>query len=106
MLRCADNSFYVGVTSDPDRRIAQHSLGVDPKCYTFERRPIELVHVSDFREVTDAIAWEKQLKGWSRAKKRALIAADWPEVRRLAHRLSKRNSVLRDAPDGAPQDDT
>jgi len=107
MLRCSDNSFYVGITSDPERRIAQHKLGLDPECYTFKRRPVELVHASDFREVTDAIAWEKQLKGWSRAKKRALIAGDWPDIQRLARRQTKFvRASFETLAALAPQDDT
>ena len=80
MLLCADGSFYVGVTNNADARVVQHNLGTDPKSYTYTRRPVELVHVSDFRNVDDAIAWEKQLKGWSRRKKEALIAGDWPQI--------------------------
>ena len=90
MVRCSDESFYVGITNNPEIRLAQHNLGIDPGCYTFTRRPVILVHASEFREVTDAISWEKRLKGWSRAKKRALIANDWAEIHRLARCRSKR----------------
>ena len=98
MVRCADGKFYVGITNDPERRVAQHNLGHDPESYTFTRRPVELVHCSDFKEVDDAIRWEKQLKGWSRAKKIALIAGDWTAV---VHLSNEKKSVLRQA-----QDDT
>ena len=98
MVRCADGKFYVGISNDPERRIAQHNLGHDPESYTFTRRPVELVHCSDFKEVDDAIRWEKQLKGWSRAKKIALIAGDWKTIVRLSN---EKKSVLRQA-----QDDT
>ena len=84
MLLCADGSFYVGVTSDVEGRVAQHNLGFDRGCYTFKRRPLVLAHCSDFGNVDDAIRWEKQLKGWSRAKKLALIEHDWPQISRLA----------------------
>ena len=84
MLRCADGSFYVGVTNNLERRIGEHDFGIAPDCYTFTRRPLRLVHASDFQNIDDAIAWEKQLKGWSRAKKRALIKNDWPRISRLA----------------------
>jgi putative endonuclease len=80
MLLCADNSFYVGITNDPNRRFAEHNLGADRDCYTYERRPVRLVHCSGFHEVLDAIRWEKQLKGWSRAKKRALMSDDWRAI--------------------------
>ncbi len=84
MLLCADGSFYVGITSDLETRVGQHQFGFDPSCYTFSRRPVKLVHSSDFRNVDDAIAWEKQLKGWSRAKKSALVANDWSRIHDLA----------------------
>ena len=84
MLRCADDSFYVGITSNLEVRVGQHQLGTDPDCYTYARRPVALVHSSEFRDVYDAIAWEKQLKGWRRAKKIALIEGDWARIRRLA----------------------
>ncbi|MFZ0573754.1 MAG: GIY-YIG nuclease family protein [Candidatus Cybelea sp.] len=90
MLLCSDESFYVGVTNNLETRIAQHDFGFDRRCYTFTRRPLILVHSSDFHHIDEAISWEKQLKGWSRAKKRALIENDWPRISRLA-----RNSLGR-----------
>jgi len=84
MLLCADESFYTGITSSLEIRVGQHQFGVDPKCYTFSRRPVKLVHASDFRNVDDAIAWEKHLKRWVRAKKMALIENDWPRIQKLA----------------------
>jgi putative endonuclease len=85
MLLCADRSFYIGITSDLERRMDEHWSGIDPRCYTNERRPLKLVHATEFNRVEDAIDWEKRIKGWSRAKKRALIADDWSEIQRLAH---------------------
>jgi putative endonuclease len=84
MLLCADDSYYIGVTNDLQRRIGEHEYGWDPKCYTHERRPVRLVYPSDFQRVEQAIAWEKQIKGWSRAKKAALAAGDWERVKVLA----------------------
>ncbi|MFY9665948.1 MAG: GIY-YIG nuclease family protein [Candidatus Cybelea sp.] len=84
MLLCADGSFYVGITNNLERRVGEHVVGLDPRCYTFKRRPLELVYSSDFCSVNDAIAWEKHLKGWSRAKKTALIASDWNRIHQLA----------------------
>ncbi|MBV9719998.1 MAG: GIY-YIG nuclease family protein [Candidatus Eremiobacteraeota bacterium] len=77
MLLCSDDSFYVGITNDADARVVQHNLGTNPRSYTYTRRPVKLVHVSLFYDVNNAIRWEKQLKGWSRAKKSALIKDDW-----------------------------
>jgi putative endonuclease len=102
MVRCSDRSFYVGITNNPDYRLAQHNLGIDSKSYTFSRRPVELVHSSEFRQVDDAIRWEKQLKGWSRAKKQALARDDWAAI----HELSRRRSRPSTAPlRGSAQDD-
>jgi putative endonuclease len=84
MLLCADGSFYTGITSNLELRLGQHEFGVDPNCYTYERRPVRLVYASDFLNVDNAIAWEKHVKGWSRAKKRALIAGDWERMHTLA----------------------
>ncbi|MFY9884287.1 MAG: GIY-YIG nuclease family protein [Candidatus Cybelea sp.] len=86
MLVCADRSFYIGITNDLETRVAQHEFGHDPQCYTFKRRPVKLVYSSEFHYVEEAIAWEKQLKGWSRAKKAALASNNWS----LVHELAKR----------------
>jgi putative endonuclease len=87
MLRCSDGSFYVGcATGDNlDRRIAQHQSGAFPG-YTYSRRPIELVWSEHFDRITGAVAAERKLKGWSRAKKEAIIRADWTSIRTLARR--------------------
>ncbi|MDP3692043.1 GIY-YIG nuclease family protein [Bradyrhizobium sp.] len=87
MLRCADNSFYVGSATGDDLspRIDQHNAGAYPG-YTFSRRPVVLVWSEYFDRATDAIAAERKIKGWSRAKKEALIRSDWTEVSRLSRR--------------------
>ena len=84
ILECADGSFYVGVTNDVEARVAQHSLGEDPKAYTFSRRPVKLVFAEHFPDINDAIAFEKQVKGWRRVKKEALIRRDWDALPELA----------------------
>ena len=89
MLRCSDGSYYIGVTNNYELRIAQHQEGTDPECYTFTRRPLELVHLETFSEITDAIAREKQLKRWSRKKKEALMAKNWEELPDLAARRTR-----------------
>lgn len=86
MLRCRDGSFYVGSARQGlDRRVAEHNAGVFGG-YTARRRPVELVWHQDFQRITDAIAAERQLKGWSRAKKEALIRGDYAAIRQLARR--------------------
>jgi putative endonuclease len=86
MLRCADGSYYVGsARRGLDRRIAEHNEGAFGG-YTSSRRPVTLVWAEHFRDITDAIAVERQLKGWSRATKEALIRGDFAAVKMLARR--------------------
>ena len=77
ILLCSDSSYYTGITNDLDRRFYEHQSGEDKGCYTFKRRPLKLVFYEDFPDVNQAIAFEKQVKGWRRAKKEALINGDW-----------------------------
>ena len=88
MLRCSDGSFYVGCTTDLDARVGQHQGGEQPG-YTATRRPVELVWAEEFADVSDAIAAERRIKGWSRAKKDALTRGDWQRIRDLGSRRSK-----------------
>ena len=73
IIKCSDNSYYVGVTNNLQKRINEHNDGIDSMSYTFSRRPVKLVFNQEFLDVNDAIIFEKKLKGWSRAKKEALI---------------------------------
>jgi putative endonuclease len=84
MLRCFDGSFYTGVTNNMERRYNEHCFGADPHCYTYMRRPLRLVYVGEFQRVADAIAFEKQLKGWTHIKKRAFAQGDFALVNRLS----------------------
>ena len=84
ILRCADGSYYTGHTDNLEGRIAQHSSGAIPSCYTFNRRPLECVFSQDFPTREEALASEQQIKGWSRKKKEAMIRGNWAEVSRLA----------------------
>jgi putative endonuclease len=83
MVLCADGSYYVGITNSVERRLWEHNAGISESSYTFTRRPVSLAHCSSFGNVDDAIRWEKQLKGWSRAKKRALVDDDWEKVHQI-----------------------
>ena len=86
ILLCADGSYYVGTTrTDLEVRVAQHQTGHFGG-YTATRRPVVLVYSDYFERIVDAIAAERQIKGWSRAKKQALIAGDFDRLRALARR--------------------
>ena len=82
MLRCADGSYYCGHTDDMDARMRQHEVGEIG--HTATRKPVELVWVGEFESRAEALAFELKVKGWSRAKKEALIAGDWKAIQRLA----------------------
>lgn len=87
ILRCSDKSYYTGVTNNVSRRVEEHQLGLNPTCYTFHKRPITLVYQSDFHFIEQAIAFEKQIKGWLRKKKEALIAGDIDLLSKLSSGL-------------------
>lgn len=77
ILLCSDNSYYTGITNNLERRVYEHENGFDRKAYTFKRRPLKLVFCEAFNDVNQAIAFEKQVKGWRREKKEAIINGDW-----------------------------
>lgn len=83
MLRCNDGSYYTGHTDDLETRIAAHKSGAIAG-YTSERLPVVHVWSEEFSTREEAMASERRIKGWSRAKKEALIQGDWDEIRRLA----------------------
>ncbi|CAA2101952.1 hypothetical protein MBUL_01438 [Methylobacterium bullatum] len=87
ILRCADGSYYVGSARGEtvDKRLGEHHAGTF-QGYTSKRRPLVLVYAEEFERITEAIAFERQVKGWSRAKKEALIASDWDALRYLSKR--------------------
>jgi putative endonuclease len=89
ILLCNDNSYYTGVTNDLERRLHEHDNGINPECYTCKRRPVKLVFNERFTDITQAIAFEKQVKGWGRKKKEAIINGNWDTL----PELSKRNSL-------------
>ncbi len=83
ILRCRDGTYYVGHTDDLERRIAEHGSGMI-QGYTSRRLPVTFLWAQDFQTRDDAFAVERKLKGWSRAKKEAMMAGDWALVSQLA----------------------
>ena len=89
ILRCRDGSYYVGSARGAlEDRIAKHHDGTFGG-YTARRRPVTLVYAQAFNRITDAIAAERQVKGWTRAKKEALIGGDFDLLRVLAKRRGR-----------------
>ena len=89
ILHCADSSYYTGHTDNLERRIAQHEAGDIDTCYTFKRRPVELVFSESFPSRDEALVAEQKIKGWSRKKKEAMIRGEWAEVSRLSKGTSE-----------------
>jgi putative endonuclease len=72
ILKCSDDSYYTGVTNNLEKRVNEHQSG-KIKGYTSSRLPVKLVFSETFSDIHQAIRFEKQIKGWSRKKKEALI---------------------------------
>jgi len=96
ILQCADGSYYTGMTrgEEPDHRLSEHQMKLSPGGYTASRLPVKMVYSEYFDLISDAIFAERKIKGWSRAKKEALIRGDWNEVQRLAKRRGGRDRAL------------
>ena len=102
MFRCSDGSYYVGHTNDLEQRLAVDERGAI-EGYTLSRRPVELVFSDRFSTRLEAFHRERRIKGWSRAKKEALIKGDWDGLVELSKRSSGqailRQAILRQAQD-------
>ncbi len=87
ILECADGTLYVGSTTDLERRFSEHNLGLGA-AYTRlrHRRPVRLAWAGEFARVDDAFRFEKQVQGWSRAKRMALIEGRFDDLPALASR--------------------
>jgi putative endonuclease len=80
ILNCADGKYYTGITNNLERRLKEHQQGINKNCYTFTRRPLELMYKINFTNPNEAIKWEKKIKDWSRKKKEALMTENWNDL--------------------------
>ena len=83
ILKCANGNFYTGSTVDLARRFYQHQVGEGAN-YTRKHRPVVLVYQQEFPTIGEAFRREKQIQGWSHAKKQALIDGDFDILRSLS----------------------
>lgn len=83
ILKCSDNSLYVGSTNNLEQRIKKHQSGWGAR-YTNVYRPVELIYSEEYSTYQDAFKRERQIKGWSRAKKEALIAGNLELLKELS----------------------
>ena len=77
ILKCSDNLLYTGITNNIERRFEEHQRGLNKSCFTFRRRPLELIFKQVFNDVEQAIYFEKKIKKWSSKKKLALANKDF-----------------------------
>jgi predicted GIY-YIG superfamily endonuclease len=91
-LECSDGSYYVGSTSDLEHRLAAHQASTYGG-YTSTRLPVKLIWSAEFATEHDAFLTERQIKGWSRARKEALIRNDWDGL----HDIVKQERRTREA---------
>jgi len=92
ILICADDSYYVGSTKDIERRLWEHQSGSGAQ-YTAHRLPVKLVYSEEFDRVVDAFNREKQIQGWSRAKREALIKGEYESLPALAKKKFEKKNV-------------
>jgi len=104
LLRCRDGSYYAGHTDNLEARISQHQQGICCE-WTRKRRPIQLVWREAAPTREEAIAFERRIKGWTRAKKEALIQGDWVRLNWLSRAPSERPSTTADFQSASAQDE-
>ena len=99
ILKCADGSYYTGSTIDLERRLQQHQEGEGAN-FTKKHLPVELIYFEEFQRIDKAFYREKQIQGWSRKKKEALIEGDYqklPELSKNYTQYGSADSTLRQA---------
>jgi predicted GIY-YIG superfamily endonuclease len=95
ILKCSDGTYYTGLTKDLDGRVIEHQTGAIHESYTFGRRPVKLVWIIVTESYQDAFQWEHQIKGWSRAKKEALIRGDIEGIHEIVKSERKQRQKLK-----------
>jgi predicted GIY-YIG superfamily endonuclease len=105
ILRCSDGTYYSGLTKELDGRVHEHQTGASPTSYTFRRRPVRLVWSIITESYQEAFQWEPKIKGWSRAKKEALIRGDIEGIHEIVKKERKERTKENIALSGAVGED-
>ncbi len=84
ILKCSDESYYTGITNNLEKRFNEHQFGFNMDACTYKRRPLILAFYQEFKDVLQAIYFEKKIKGWTRLKKQALINGDFDMLQILS----------------------
>jgi len=95
ILKCSDGTYYTGLTKDLDARVQEHKLGKYSDSYTYSRRPVKLVWSEVTESYKEAFQWEHRIKGWSRAKKEALIRGDIEGIHEIVKSERKRREKIK-----------
>lgn len=90
ILKCIDDSYYIGHSDNIEERLLAHHTKAYDYCYTATRLPVELLYVEEFPTRDEAFRFERQIKGWSRAKKEALIQGGVETVKTLSGKKFKK----------------
>jgi putative endonuclease len=93
ILECSDRSYYVGSTWDLERRVGEHNVGLGAE-YTRRRRPVRIVWSAQMNRIDECFRVEKQIQGWSRAKRQALIDGRFEDLPELARTAKPREGVV------------
>ncbi|MBQ3716699.1 MAG: GIY-YIG nuclease family protein [Fibrobacter sp.] len=93
ILKCSDGSYYTGSTRDLEKRVMEHNMGMGAN-YTRKHLPVELVYFEEFQRVDDAYAREKQVQGWTRSKKEALIKGQFGKLTDLSKSTLAKHSAV------------
>ena len=88
ILKCSDDTFYTGSTNDIETRLQQHQNGEGAN-YTRKRLPVELVYYEEYQRIDEAFYREKQIQGWSRKKKKALINEEIDKLPKLSRNYTQ-----------------
>ena len=95
ILKCADNLYYTGSTNDLANRIWEHQEGMNPVAYTYRRRPVVLLWSEEVATYSEALIHERQIKGWSRVKKEALVRGDFEAIHAIVLQERRRREKER-----------
>ena len=96
ILKCEDDKYYTGCTSDIEKRMAEHAEGTFSG-FTSSRLPVILVFSQEFPTIEEAIFAERMIKGWTRKKKEALINSDFDLLHDLAECKNKTSHIFKDS---------
>jgi len=84
IIKCSDELLYTGFTNNLERRFKEHQQGLNKTCFTYKRRPLQLLFFQEFNDVNQAIYFEKKIKKWSAKKKLALSSKNYDMIKILA----------------------